>query len=80
MKKTLSIIILITLFVIDVKFLYAQPTDPPTDIPIDGGVSIVLVGGILYGIKKLYDEQRKNNHWVLIILIKKNHIITFLIS
>ena len=37
------------------------PTAPPaTDIPIDGGASLLLAGGVAFGLKKLRD--RKRNH------------------
>jgi hypothetical protein len=34
--------------------------DPPNenDLPIDGGVSLLLVAGIGYGAKKLYDKRK----------------------
>ena len=44
----------------------AQPTnggpgpDPvPTDTPIDGGVSLLLAGGVAYGIKHLRARRKK---------------------
>lgn len=30
---------------------------PDSDLPIDGGVSLLLVAGIGYGAKKLYDKR-----------------------
>jgi len=36
------------------------PTPPePTAIPIDGGASLLLAGGVTYGLKKLRDRRRK---------------------
>ncbi len=36
------------------------PTQPdPTEIPIDGGASLLLAGGFAYGLKKLRDNRRK---------------------
>ena len=35
------------------------PTDPPvTEIPIDGGASLLLAGGVAFGLKKLRDRRR----------------------
>ena len=31
----------------------------PTDIPIDGGVSLLLAGGVAYGLKHLRNRRRK---------------------
>ncbi len=44
------------------SLLHAQaPPDPggDPDVPIDGGLSILLAAGIGYGVKKIHD-QRKN--------------------
>jgi hypothetical protein len=34
------------------------PPDP-TGVPIDGGVSLLLAGGVAYGVKHLRDRRRK---------------------
>lgn len=31
----------------------------PTDIPFDGGLSLVVIGGVAYAAKKGYDKRRK---------------------
>ena len=36
-----------------------SPLIPPTGIPIDGGASLLLAGGVAYGVKKLRDRRRK---------------------
>ncbi|MBX3257763.1 MAG: hypothetical protein KF862_26780 [Chitinophagaceae bacterium] len=45
--------------------LPAQPGgpggDPDTEIPIDGGVSLLVAAGIAYGAKKAYDKRKKDN-------------------
>jgi hypothetical protein len=33
--------------------------DDPIDVPVDGGLSILAVAGIGYGIKKLKDRKKK---------------------
>ena len=37
-----------------------SPLDPasPTGVPIDGGASLLLAGGVAYGIKKLRNRRR----------------------
>ena len=35
------------------------PCWPPPCVPIDGGISILLVAGLLYGGKKLYGYNKK---------------------
>ena len=35
------------------------PEPGPTDIPIDGGVSLLLAGGVAYGLKHLRNRRRK---------------------
>ena len=40
--------------------VFAQPVDPPEpDVPIDGGISLLIAAGALYGSKKIYDARRK---------------------
>ena len=34
------------------------PPVTPTQIPIDGGASLLLVGGVALGLKKLRDQRR----------------------
>lgn len=43
--------------------LKAQPDpggDPDTEVPIDGGVSLLVAAGVAYGAKKAYDKRKKN--------------------
>ena len=36
------------------------PTEPPpAEIPIDGGASFLVAGGVAYGLKKLRDHRKK---------------------
>lgn len=35
------------------------PTPTPTEIPIDGGASLLIAGGVAYGLKKLRDRRKK---------------------
>ena len=42
--------------------LKAQPDpggDPDTEVPIDGGVSLLIAAGVAYGAKKAYDKRKK---------------------
>jgi len=35
------------------------PTDPqPTDVPLDGGASLLLASGVAYGLKRLRARRR----------------------
>lgn len=56
--KTLGILSLIMVLSFPVK---AQDDfDPPEDdIPIDGGISLLLAAGVGYGAKKLRDNKKK---------------------
>jgi len=40
---------------------FAQPGDPggDPDVPIDGGIGILIAAGVLYGSKKIYDARKK---------------------
>ena len=37
------------------------PTDP-SDVPIDGGLSLLLAAGLAYGGKKAYDARKKQKN------------------
>lgn len=32
--------------------------EPVTDVPVDGGLALLVAGGIGYGVKKLYDRKK----------------------
>ncbi len=38
------------------------PCWPPPCIPIDGGISALIVAGAAYGAKKLYDKKKKDSN------------------
>ena len=63
MKKALLIFSLVfTLLVLPilVKDASAQPPPPPTqEIPIDGGLFLLIVAGAAYGARKLYKQQKE---------------------
>lgn len=33
---------------------------PPCAVPLDGGISLLLIAGAAYGGKKIYDSSKKN--------------------
>jgi len=65
MKKALLIFSLaFTLLVLPflVKDASAQPPPPPPqDIPIDGGLFLLIAAGATYGARKLYKQQKEEN-------------------
>ncbi|MFD2718779.1 PID-CTERM protein-sorting domain-containing protein [Hymenobacter monticola] len=34
-------------------------TPTPTDVPLDGGASLLLAGGVAYGLKRLRERRKK---------------------
>lgn len=52
LKITLSILAFLS-----ITMLLAQPSSPPAT-PIDGGLSLLLAAGGVYGLKKLRDSRR----------------------
>ncbi len=38
------------------------PCWPPPCIPIDGGISALVIAGAAYGAKKLYDKKKKSSN------------------
>ncbi|MCX8470683.1 MAG: hypothetical protein ORN55_02785 [Chitinophagaceae bacterium] len=62
MKKFLNIQTLIVLVILFLPALaHADPTDPGADpdVPVDGGLSLLLAAGVGYGIKKVKDNYNK---------------------
>ena len=63
-NKILSVSMLVALLVAATSAVFAQvgppppppPPPPPTSVPIDGGVFLLLVSGLIYGAKKLYNK------------------------
>jgi len=55
-NKITSILSLATLFVLAVSPLFAAT--PPSGVPIDGGISLVLAACAGYGAKKLNDSRK----------------------
>ncbi|MFY0605094.1 MAG: hypothetical protein JXR10_00165 [Cyclobacteriaceae bacterium] len=55
--KDLYKIILLIAAVCSTTVLMAQPLNPPAT-PIDGGLSLLLLAGGAYGMKKLRDKRK----------------------
>jgi hypothetical protein len=53
--------LLVVILVITIFKLHAQPTDPGGDVdaPIDGGLSLLIAGGVGYGVKKIRERRKK---------------------
>ncbi len=66
MSKYFRPVILVSVLVLSFCMLpnfataLGDPGDDP-DIPIDGGVGILVAAGVAYGIKKVRDQRKKNN-------------------
>jgi len=66
MKTIIVRIIYCFVLVTGLHFLaVAQPEDnggdpPPSDVPLDGGSSVLLAAGVAYGIKQVKKHRRKN--------------------
>ncbi len=60
--QALSYIILLCILFILPTFLKAQPVfdDDVNDVPIDGGLSLLVAAGVGYGAKKLREKRNTN--------------------
>lgn len=61
MKKIFTIQILLVIAIIFApSILHAQPTftDDVNDVPIDGGLSLLVAAGVGYGAKKLKSRKK----------------------
>jgi len=65
MKKILTILAFIIVFILAPTFVQtaiAQPPPPdPVPIPIDGGLGFLLAAGVGYAAKKLYSGKKEEN-------------------
>jgi len=65
MKKYLFFFFILALLLISpytAGKLMAQPPPPPTEqIPLDGGLTALVVAGIAYGARKIYKSSRKKD-------------------
>ena len=59
-NKLINIALLVFCFLILALPVIAQPT-PPSDAPIDGGLSLLIAGGVGYGVKKIKQKRMKQN-------------------
>jgi len=61
MNKYLTFLIFLVIFALSplfVQMIVAQPPPPkPQPIPLDGGLSFLLVAGVAYAAKKLYKNK-----------------------
>lgn len=68
--KKIKLILTFALVLVGSQILLSAPPPPPAGspgcwpppcVPIDGGVSLLIVAGAAYGAKKLVDSRKKNN-------------------
>lgn len=63
-KKMITQVVIMILLACPLS-LFAEPdpngNDPDqSDLPVDGGLSLLLVSGAVYGLKRLKDHHREN--------------------
>lgn len=58
LKKCYPAVILLLVLLIP-TIVFAQGPPDPNDVPIDGGLSVLLAAGAAYGVKK-YRDYKKN--------------------
>jgi hypothetical protein len=60
-EQAIKIVYLLIVFLFISGIIHAQPTDPggEVDAPIDGGLSLLIAGGIGYGVKKIREKRKK---------------------
>lgn len=57
-KYSLFFVTILTLLLSSATYAQAVPDGTGDGVPVDGGISALLVGGTIYGLKKL--KERKN--------------------
>ena len=65
MKNKLIIqqILIVAIILLLPTILHAQPgfTDDTADAPIDGGLSLLIAGGVGYGVKKVRESRKSRS-------------------
>lgn len=61
--KFLPLVLVVAILFFPVLVHAQQPPDPggDPDVPVDGGLSLLLAAGIGYGVKKIRDQRKKNS-------------------
>ena len=62
-KSLLIAVIIICAFMCMPSLVFAgviDPYCPPTEAPLDGGLTLLIAAGIGYGVKKVYDKRKKD--------------------
>jgi hypothetical protein len=61
MKKYILSTALLIALTISSTYIMAQPTfdDDVDDVPVDGGITLLMAAGIGYGIKRMNDKRTK---------------------
>jgi hypothetical protein len=62
-SKVFYLMLVLAICLIAPSVLLAQgpppPPPPPADVPIDGGVGLLIAAGVGYGVKKVRDHRKK---------------------
>lgn len=62
MKKYILAMLLGAALLFTTNKLFAQPgfEDDVDDVPVDGGITLLIAAGAVYGIKKVVDTSKEN--------------------
>ena len=60
-KRDIYITLMMLLFIALPMITLAQGPPDPDDVPIDGGLSLLVAAGTAYGVKKYRNYKKKNN-------------------
>jgi hypothetical protein len=65
LKHYITALLLVVAITFTPALVHAQLADPgddpdePTEVPFDGGISILVAAGVAYGLKKKYDAKKE---------------------
>jgi hypothetical protein len=62
MKFKLQLFTIVGMVLTAAFALAAPPPAPPSPVPIDGGLSLLVAGCVGYGAKKIYDKKKKDQN------------------
>lgn len=57
--KTFKLLFSVAFLLVASGEIFAQPANPSDPVPLDGGITLLLTAGAVYGAKKAYDKYKE---------------------
>jgi hypothetical protein len=57
--KNFKLLLTVAFLTISFGEVFAQPANPSDPVPLDGGLTLLITAGAVYGAKKAYDKYKE---------------------